>query len=82
VVAHVPWAAHDAGHTHTFDQQVAWLAVRTSKSAVSELMRIGWRTVGSIVDRVYQQMRSSDLSTGRDGLDGLRRIGGRVRSSV
>ena len=44
VVAHVPWAAHDAGHTHTFDQQVAWLAVRTSKSAVSELMRIGWRT--------------------------------------
>ena len=75
VVAHVPWAAHDAGHTHTFDHQVAWLAVRTSKSAVSELMRIGWRTVGSIVDRVYQQMRSSDLNTGHDGLDGLHRIG-------
>lgn len=26
VVAHVPWARHGAGHTHAFDEQVAWLA--------------------------------------------------------
>ena len=75
VVAHVPWAAHGAGHTHTFDRQAAWLAVQVSKSAVSELMRIGWRTVGSIVDRVHAQMQAGDLRAGRDGLDGLRRIG-------
>lgn len=75
VVAHVPWAAHGAGHTHTFDQQVAWLAVRTSKSAVTELMRIGWRTVGAVVDRVHTHLRAADLAAGDDGLQGLRRIG-------
>jgi transposase len=75
VVAHVPWAAHDAGHTHTFDQQVAWLAVRTSKSAVTELMRIAWRTVGSILDREWARVQAVAAASGSDGLDGLRRIG-------
>jgi hypothetical protein len=28
----------------------AWLAAHTSKSAVAELQRIAWRTVGRIVD--------------------------------
>jgi transposase len=41
----VPWARHGAGHTRLFDDQVAWLAVHTSKTAVGELMRIAWRTV-------------------------------------
>jgi transposase len=75
VVAHVPWAAHDAGHTHTFDQQVAWLAVRTSKSAVVELMRIAWRTVGSILDRVQKAIDAADGGPRGHRLDGLRRIG-------
>jgi len=75
VVAHVPWAAHGAGHTHTFDQQVAWLAVRTSKSAVTELMRIAWRTVGSILDRVWDRIQAEHGGPGGDRLDGLRRIG-------
>jgi transposase len=48
-VAAVPWARHDAGHTRDFDDMAAWLAVRTSKSAVCQLLRIAWRTVGSIV---------------------------------
>jgi len=72
VVAHVPWAAHDAGHTHTFDQQVAWLAVRTSKTAATELMRIAWRTVGAIIARVWL---AAEAAVEGDGLDGLRRIG-------
>ena len=75
VVAHVPWAAHGAGHTHTFDQQVAWLAVRTSKSAVVELMRIAWRTVGSILDRVWAAINAADGGSRGRRLDGLRRIG-------
>lgn len=75
VVAHVPWAAHGAGHTHTFDQQVAWLAVRTSKSAVVELMRIAWRTVGSILERVWQAISAPDGGPRGRRLDGLRRIG-------
>jgi transposase len=37
---------------------------------VAELMRVGWRTVGSIITRV-----ESDLSASIDRLEGLRRIG-------
>jgi transposase len=46
VAAAVPWARHDAGFTRSFEDQVAWLTVHTSKTAVSELMRIAWRSVG------------------------------------
>lgn len=70
VVAALPWARHGAGHTRCFDAQIAWLAVQTSKSAVTALMRIAWRTVGAIVNRVL-----ADLLAGKDPLEGLRRIG-------
>ncbi len=69
VVAHVPWARHGAGHTRTFDETVAWLATHTSKSAVTTLMRIAWRTVGSIIARVW-----ADIEALGDRLDGLTRI--------
>jgi len=75
-VAHGPtvcefvWARHGAGHTRAFDDQVAWLAVHTSKTAVCELMRVAWRTVGSIVDRVVTEARAHE-----DPFDGLARIG-------
>lgn len=51
-VAQVPWARHSVGHTRSFDDVVAWLAVHTSKSAVCELLRIAWTTVGAIVGRL------------------------------
>jgi len=70
VVAGVPWARHGAGHTRVFDDQVAWLAVTCSKSAVCQLMRVAWRTVGAIVSRV-----SADIDATVDRLGGLRRIG-------
>jgi transposase len=75
VVAAVPWAGHDAGHTWVFDQQVAWLAVHTSKSAVTQLMRVAWRTVGAIVSRVVAVNDRARATAGVDRLDGLRRIG-------
>lgn len=75
VVAHVPWAAHGAGHTHTFDAQVAWLVARTSKSAAAELMRVAWRTVGAIITRVWDQITAAHGGPAGDMLDGLRRIG-------
>ena len=67
VVAAVPWARHDAGHTRTFDDTVAWLAVQCSKTAVTDLMRIAWRTVGAVITRV-----SADIDAKVDRLDGLR----------
>ena len=66
----VPWARHAAGHTRVFDEQVAWLATQCSKTAVTELMRIAWRTVGSIITRVW-----ADVEASCDRLAGLRRIG-------
>jgi transposase len=69
-VAAVPWARHGAGHTRAFDDQVAWLVTHTSKSAVVELMRVAWRTVGAIASRVVVDARSV-----RDPFDGLVRIG-------
>jgi transposase len=66
----VPWARHGAGHTRAFDDQVAWLAVHTSKTAVAQLMRIAWRTVGAICARV-----AADASKALDRLAGLCRIG-------
>jgi len=70
VVAAVPWARHGAGHTRFFDDQVAWLAVACSKTAVTELMHIAWRTVGAIVTRVAE-----DAMAGVDRFARLRRIG-------
>jgi len=69
-VAQVPWARHDVGHTRDFDAMAAWLAVRTSKSATCQLLRVAWRTIGSIITRV-----NDDVETIVDRLDGLRRIG-------
>lgn len=69
-VAAVPWARHGAGHTLPFDDTVAWLATHCSKTTVTELMRIGWRTVGSVCARVW-----ADVEGRVDLLAGLRRIG-------
>ena len=69
-VVAVPWARHRAGHTLAFDATVAWLAVACSKTAVCELMRIAWRTVGAIVARVW-----ADTENTVDRFAGLRRIG-------
>ena len=70
VTAAVPWARHGAGHTRFFDDQVAWLAAACSKTAVTELMRVSWRTVGNIVQRVCAEQLA-----GTDPLAGLKRIG-------
>jgi len=69
-VAAVPWARHQAGHTHHFDAQVAWLATQTSKTAITELMRVAWRTVGAIITRVWD-----DTAATYDPFAGLARIG-------
>jgi transposase len=70
VVCAVPWARHQARFTRAFEDQVAWLAVNTSKSAVAALMRIAWRSVGGICERVAAEARREI-----DLLADLRRIG-------
>ncbi len=70
VVCAVPWARHDSRFTRAFEDQLAWLAVNTSKSAVAELMRVSWRSVGRVCERV-----SVEAGCDLDLLAGLRRIG-------
>jgi transposase len=70
VVAAVPWARHDARFTRAFEDQAAWLATHTSRTTVSELLRVAWRTVGGMIARVV-----SEAEAAVDGLAGLRRIG-------
>jgi transposase len=70
VVCAVPWARHRARFTRAFEDQAAWLAVNTSKTAVADLMRIAWRSVGTICQRV-----AADAAGEVDLLASLRRIG-------
>jgi len=65
----VPWAEPDARHARDFEDHTAYLAQKCDKTTVAELMRVGWRTVGSILESVVQR-RSP-----KDRLDGLRRLG-------
>ena len=48
----VPWARFDAHHTRDFEDVVAWLAQQMAKTPLAGLLRIGWDTVGRIVERV------------------------------
>ena len=70
VVCAVPWARHGSRFTRSFEDQTAWLAVQCSRKAVAELLRIAWRSVGSICERV-----AAEASVQRDLLAGLRWIG-------
>jgi len=70
VVVAVPWARHRARHTTAFEDQCAWLAAHCSRSAVEELLRVAWRTVGAIVTRVV-----ADAHARHDPLEGLVRVG-------
>jgi len=70
LVASVPWARPGSGFTRDFENQTAWLAVHTSRMAVSQLMRVAWRTVTRVVEAVGEEARSRV-----DLLEGLRRIG-------
>jgi len=70
VVAAVPWACYGVGYTYAFDDTVAWLTVRCSRTVVGELMRVAWRTVGLIVTRV-----SVDAMARTDWFANLFRVG-------
>jgi transposase len=65
----VPWAEHDSRYTRDFEDHVAYLAQRSDQTTVSTTMRIAWRTVGSIIERVVARCRREDL------LDDLEYVG-------
>jgi transposase len=48
----VPWARPGAHHTRDFEDVVAWLAQQMARTPICGLLRVGWDTVGRIVERV------------------------------
>jgi transposase len=48
----VPWARPGAAHTRDFEDLVAWLAQQMAFAPIARLLRVGWHTIGPIVERV------------------------------
>jgi transposase len=70
VVAHVPWARPGVKHTWLFEDTCAWLVGAMASSAVAVFLRVAWRTVTDVVERVVADGRATN-----DLLAGLKRIG-------
>jgi transposase len=70
VVSAVPWARHGARSTRAFVDQTRLAGDPVSKTAIVELMRISWRTVGRIITRVVGERDATF-----DRFAGLRRLG-------
>jgi transposase len=58
VTCAVPWATHASRFCKAFEQEITWLATQMSKSALSILKKISWRTVGEICNRTYLVLRA------------------------
>jgi len=56
----VPFARDGARFTRDFDNLVAWLVSKTDKTATCQLVRIDWRTVGRIIERVGGELIDAD----------------------
>lgn len=69
-VAAVPWARHASRFSTVFEDTCAWLTARTAASTVAALLRVAWRSVTGIVERVV-----AEAAARSDRLGGLRRIG-------
>ena len=71
-VEDVPWARPGSWFTRGFEDEVAWLSVHCTRSVVAELMRIDWKSVGSVCRRVHDDLEADH---GSSRFDGLVRIG-------
>jgi len=65
----VQWARAGSPYTRDFEDLAAWLAQQMNKTQITALLRIGWKSVGKIAERVV----ADHLDEGR--LDGLVLLG-------
>jgi Transposase and inactivated derivatives len=68
-VEQVPWAEPGSWFTRPFEDHVGYLAQRCDKTTVSDMMRVAWDTVGTIIQRVVARRHRGDA------LEGLTHIG-------
>lgn len=57
VVEAVSFADPESRFTHAFEDLVGWLAQRCDKTAITQLLRINWYTVGRIIERLVARRR-------------------------
>jgi transposase len=60
----VPWSRPRARHTRDFEDLVAFCAQQMAKEPICRLLRIGWDTVGAIVERVVADHLDADRLAG------------------
>jgi len=60
----VPWARSRARHTRDFEDLVAFMAQQMAKTPITVLLRVGWDTVGAIVERVVSDHLDADRLAG------------------
>lgn len=51
----VPWARPGARLSADLEDVIAWLAQRTDKTSICQLLRVGWSTVQAVVSRVVAE---------------------------
>lgn len=65
----VPWARHGSAFTRQFEDVVGYLAQNLNQTAVARMTGISWVTVGSIAERLVEELLQEER------FDGVRRIG-------
>lgn len=65
----VPWADAGSRFTRDFEDQAAYFAQVMDRTAASRLLRVAWRTVGQIIERVVARLGPADR------LDSLEYVG-------
>ena len=67
---YIPWADGDSRFTEDFNNEVAWMVCRMSKTAIAQFENINWRTVGNCVNAAHARIEP-DVKV---RMHGLRRI--------
>ena len=58
---HIPWADGNSRFTKDFNNEIAWMACRMSKTCISQYEGINWRTVGNCIKAAHSRLEP-DLS--------------------
>jgi hypothetical protein len=66
LTATVPWARPGSRFTAAFEEHAAWLCAQMPWTKAAKLLRVTWRTLQAVVERV-----ASGLRGGEDDLDRL-----------
>ncbi len=60
----VEWARPRARHTRDFEDLVCFMAQQMAKTPITALLRVGWDTVGAIVERVVAERLDTERLAG------------------